>query len=275
MKISIYFIVSLITVLLSCNKKEPIPAYIFIEKINVIPSAKYGSSSGNIVDVWVYQNDNIQGVYELPAKFPILASGQTKLKFLAGIKINGISNTRAAYPFYDFYETELSLVPGEVDTVVPSVSYFNPVNVAIIEDFESGNNFSNMERYNDTTLAFEGKGFGRIPVNNSNDTIVLTYSNNRFSVPFITNSFFVEMNYKNTHEFIVGLRGYKNSTSEVVTIEKLNVTVKEDWSKIYINFTPEIGRLQADEYELTIKYVKKSDITPVNILLDNIKVLYL
>jgi hypothetical protein len=83
------------------------------------------------------------------------------------------------------------------------------------------------------------------------------------------------MNYKNNQEFSVGIRGYNNSTLEIVTVEKLNITVKDSWSKIYINFTPEIGRLQADEYEVIIKYVKKTDTTPVDILFDNIKVLYL
>jgi len=261
--------------LLSCNKKGAVPSYIYIESFEVLPSAQFGSNSSNIADVWVYQNDNLQGIYELPAKFPIIAEGKTKLKFLAGIKINGITNTRAPYSFYDFHEEEIELVPTEIDTVFPKVEYLSYINAPLLEDFEIGNNFNNMERYNDSTIAFEGNGYGRLPVNSENDTEIIAYSATQFSVPALTTAAYVEMDYKNNAEFSVGLKGYKTGTSEVVTVEKLTITTKDSWNKIYINFTPEIGRIQADKYELIIRYVKTTDVTPVDILFDNIKVIYL
>ena len=56
------------------DKEEPIPSYISIRKIDlVVPDSlkdKQGSASASISDAWIYIDDKLQGVYQLPAKFP-------------------------------------------------------------------------------------------------------------------------------------------------------------------------------------------------------------
>ena len=56
----------LILILLACEKQESegIPAYLEIEQINL----NNQNETHNISDAWVYINDQLQGVYELPAK---------------------------------------------------------------------------------------------------------------------------------------------------------------------------------------------------------------
>jgi hypothetical protein len=256
----------------SCNKHEPIPAYIHIPSFNIQATQGFGSASSNISDVWVYENDNLQGVYELPVTFPILSSGNTKLKLLAGIKMNGIATTRIAYPFYTFYETTVDLQPTETDTILPEAQYMASANLVLKEDFEMGNDFNNMQRIIDTLVAFEGNSCGRLALNEG-DSILLAFSGSRFNIPFLSQAVFVEMDYKNNAEFVVGLRGYLNA--QAITVEKLTITPKDSWNKIYINFTPEVGRIQAAQYELIIKYVKKTNVNPADIYFDNIKVLFL
>ena len=59
-----------------------------------------GSNFKAITDAWVYVDDGLIGAFELPATIPVLAEGKHKLEIRPGIKLNGISSTRAPYPFY-------------------------------------------------------------------------------------------------------------------------------------------------------------------------------
>lgn len=256
----------------SCEK-TPIPSYIYVENIEVEEST-FGSSSSNIEDVWVFQRDNAQGVYEMPVTFPILAEGNTRLTFQAGVKMNGVSTTRISYPFYSNYNIDLDLVPGKIDTVRPKVTYIPATKIALLEDFELGNGFEGIERELNPELLFEGNASGRMKIN-PGDTAAAAFNTTRFSIPFNAASVFVELNYKNDRVFNVGLNCYKNNSSQVTRVIKVNVTRKEEWSKIYINFTPDINSIQADSYELLIQYVEEGNTQPVNIYFDNIKVLYL
>lgn len=258
--------------LFSCNKEEPVPAYIHIPSFTITPTAGFGSASSNISDVWVYQYDNLQGVYELPVTFPILSKGPTRIKLLAGIKMNGIASTRIAYPFYTVYETEIELSSAQTDTIFPHAGYIAAVKMILSEDFETGNNFQNVQRISDSTLAFEGIACGRLNLNEG-DSLLMAFSTMRFSIPFTSQAAFVEIDYRCNVEFIVGLRGYLNA--QAIKAEKLTITPKNTWNKIYINFTPEIRRIQAAEYELIFQYHKKTEINRADIYLDNIKVLYL
>ena len=84
--------------LLSCeviNTEEDIPSIISIESIEVD-----GNHSSNITDAWVYIDNEFQGVFPLPANFPVLKTGELEIIIEAGIKKNGISSSRENYPFF-------------------------------------------------------------------------------------------------------------------------------------------------------------------------------
>ena len=89
-------IITFVTII-SCEKAniDEMPCYININDIELEENI-----TNNITDAWVYIDDNLQGVYELPANFPVLANGKHKLRIKAGIKDNGIASTRITYPFY-------------------------------------------------------------------------------------------------------------------------------------------------------------------------------
>jgi hypothetical protein len=166
------------------------------------------------------------------------------------------------------------LVPGKIDTVKPQVTYLPATKVALIEDFEGGNAFTGIERVFDTRKVFEGNVSGRMNIN-IGDSSVISYNTTRFAIPKNVASVFVELDYKNNKVFNVSLRGFFTNSGESIRAIKLNVTNKDDWNKIYINFTPEIYNLQADTYELIFQYVEDDNFEPVDILFDNIKVIYL
>ena len=111
----------LLTSIISCKKEDinDIPSYMTIEEITLDEN-----STHNITDAWVYIDDNLHGVYELPANFPILTQGKHKLRIKAGIKDNGIAGTRIPYPFYSSYiEEEHEFNPETIMSITPIVSY--------------------------------------------------------------------------------------------------------------------------------------------------------
>ena len=54
----------------ACEKEDTngVPAFITINTITL----DEGNATANITDAWVYINDQLQGVYELPAQFPLI-----------------------------------------------------------------------------------------------------------------------------------------------------------------------------------------------------------
>src|SRR5580693_7824504 len=80
----------------SCNLFDPpsaIPSYVHIDSIGFTSYyLTQGSNSHKISDAWVYVDQQLQGVYQLPATFPVLATGSHEIDIKAGIEINGIAS---------------------------------------------------------------------------------------------------------------------------------------------------------------------------------------
>src|SRR5689334_1436858 len=121
---------------LSC-KEDITPVWLEIPSIELATDdATEGSNSHAISDAWVYMDGTALGVFELPAKIPVLAEGQHEFVIFAGVKNYGMSSQRIKYPFYERYEISLSLVKGETITLNPVVTYKSNLTFEMIEDFE-------------------------------------------------------------------------------------------------------------------------------------------
>ena len=90
-RILIFPLLVLILTLSACdliNPDEDAPGFIQVDSITFNPSPTAGttgsSASTNIKDVWVYIDNEFQGVYELPAKFPVLKNRGRKCYFKSG-----------------------------------------------------------------------------------------------------------------------------------------------------------------------------------------------
>ena len=91
----VYIIGFILIAFVACKKENLTPAYIKINDIEL-----NNSSTDKITDAWVYIENQLQGVYELPAKFPVLETGVKEIRIKAGIKNNGISSSRIFFiPF--------------------------------------------------------------------------------------------------------------------------------------------------------------------------------
>ena len=72
--------------IISCEKKDNTPSFIRVNTVNLNNNEDFGSSTENITDVWIYLEDNLQGVYEIPVEFPVLDEGVKNIRIKAGVK---------------------------------------------------------------------------------------------------------------------------------------------------------------------------------------------
>ncbi len=303
MKISrlLLFLIAMIIAIVpfsSCNKFEgsqEIPAYIHVDTFLLTTNyAIEGSASHKITDVKLYIDDYFQGYYELPATIPVLERGNHKVTLYAGIKLNGISQTRTEYPFYKPYIIEeFELEEKRVDTINPSVTYFSTdegsdIEFAFIEDFErqvlleddseSDTTIVRTERddannWNDAFNNSHYSGYiwlGKTAEGDTIDYFCIT-SPEYSDLPNQGNSIILELDYKCTESFQVGLRA---KISGVETFPLYNVNPSPTWNKIYLNLGPRITDTpEASWFEFYIASSIDPD-SEAEFYFDNIKLIY-
>lgn len=275
-------LVIILIIIASCNKEAEIPSYISIRStvLNVKPGQ--GSNSNKVVDSWVVQGNTIQGIYENPAIFPILASGEVTLSILPGIKVNGIASTRSPYHFYTNYTQKVTLVPGQVTEVTPVYEYAAYANFEWLEDFESTgltmekspNSDTSLISVSDPARVFEGTASGLLYID-QNRYFGEARTVNKFTLPKEGANVFLEMNYKCNHAFIVGLYNYFGSASSPTKIEQsqiVEIQPSATWNKIYISLTPTVSQeVNAVAHSVFIGALRKEGESDIEISLDNLK----
>lgn len=271
--------------LISCNILDPeeeIPSYISIEKISFKTNVFGDNNSHEISDAWVYVDDQIVGVYQLPARFPVLFSGKKTITVKPGIKLNGIKNTRAAYPFYQSYDTTLILTPAQSVYLSPKTSYSQNAEIVWWETFENPNITLKKALTSDTTFKlspntgidyfeYGGKFAGVINLTQMKsyfecitDTLYVLSSGDRAS--------FLELNYKTNNSFTISV--IVVSSKGIIPEEYLTINPSDTWKKIYVNLTP-ITNLYSDVYGYKIFFHHRinAGVTEAKILIDNIKLI--
>jgi hypothetical protein len=274
------------------DKDEEIPSLIQVDEIKLITNpATQGTATHKITDAWLFVDDNSAGTYEMPFVIPFLGEGKRKLTVEAGIKNNGISKSRVAYPFYkDVSLTEFPLIRGEISKVNVEVSYIDNLDFRFIDDFEdivtqlergpgSAVNFQrinhnfNPDLYGAFVAYVKLEKFGPGPIFNA-------ITKERFVLPKLMQNVYLEMDFRCDHEFSVGLLGYypdgRSFTDKVIT---LNPTIDKNsgelfWNKIYIDLTRTLNLDNANPFQIVVQADLNSTANEANIWLDNIKLIH-
>jgi len=222
----------------SCSKEgyeAQLPTYISINQITLITDeATEGSASSNIVDAWVYINDDLIGVFELPATFPVLKEGNAIIKVFAGIKNNGISASRIRYLLYEPHVEQINLVKGETITLNPIVTYTSNAKFTWIEDFENASlsflyTSGSDTIFNKQTIDVkEGSFSGQAYLTDNMDFFEAT-SIGFSSIPRTGGPVYLELDFKTNEPLLIGVY-LDNNQYALVT---LNTTTF--WKKIYID----------------------------------------
>ena len=279
--------------LCSCSifdKTEPTPSWIRIESIDLVdnPSADEGSLSNDITDAWVYIDDNIIGIFELPADIPILEEGNHRLLVGPGIKVSTISTLRDNYIFYGAYERSVNLVPGEVLEVAPEVMYRDEgvsYLYYVVEDFEDsfiemgalGGSDANIVRTTNPAYVYEGSGSGIVNISDSMTAVAFRTSEN---IEFSLNgkAVYLEIDYYTEFDLTIGLH-IDNSPLSPQTLDYLTLNASDDgevkWRKAYIALTSILAVATNFKFGYVYFIPQLVDSSPKNgiVLIDNVKIM--
>lgn len=278
-----------------CDDAEPIPAYLHIANIDVSVSSDgtQGDNNDDIVDAWVFVDGQEVGTFELPATIPVLHSGSSVVTVLAGIKKNGLNSDRVVYPFYEAYEVTMELIPSEVDTLQPFVSYREGVTFPWLENFE------------DNSISLTGSGSGTTSdtfkitedpedvynydgVNNSRsgETFIgngfqrwENSSVDQFDLPRIGQDIYLEINFKCNTEFVAGIYPINSPIVTGIPIVNFFSTVDDDgdmqWKKAYVSLKEDVNNPEFRNAEFKVFfYTQSSQGSSTKLFLDNIKLIH-
>jgi len=298
---SYYYFIALLFISLfttsGCYKFEgdqTIPAYIRIDGIDLYTSYfDEGTNSSDIVDAWVYVDDELLGVFEfsendtLGAVIPVLAEGKHKLEIRPGIKINGISSTRVPYPFYKpIIFNEYDFIPGTLQKLGNlTTTYYSGIKFPWKEDFEQPEISIEETTWSDTMiirtspannpeafLSTHSKYSGVINLQSD----VVEYagtSYNSFEVQTPGTVIILEMNFKVDNYLVVGL--LIRDVYEIVSIDLVILNHSDEWKKIYINLGANLSLYpQAVDYKIIFKSGLEEGSTKAKVYMDNIKIVH-
>jgi hypothetical protein len=263
------------------NPADPVPANIRVDQITVDPVASTGTTRQKFGEVWVFIDDNPIGAYSIPAVIPIIAEGQHEIQFFPGIRVNGILSTADLYPFFEPHTFNAQLVPGEVITVDMHTRYRSNTEIAYIEDFESSHRLTDdvdddSETFVERILSnpFEGSGSGRIVLTDSADFIQVASLPLLTELPVNGTPVYLELHYKNTVEFSVGLVGHGQAI-EPARVSILVLRPQEDWNKVYVELSPALQASQLEAYQVLITAAHDTSMVQSEVYLDNLKVVHI
>jgi hypothetical protein len=271
----------------ACDDEEPIPGYVYIPSMNlsVNSNGSEGSDAHNIEDAWVYAGGEFIGVFQLPTRVPILKSGEQEITIIAGIRKNGLANERVAYPFYNPHIETVNLVPSEIDTIIPSLSYRDNVIFPWLEDFEDQS--VSLERSGSTTsidslritgnanLVYNYDGvknrFSGEVVLDTGFQIFENSSVQIFDLPRSGREIYLEINYKTDAELDVGLYPISGSVVNGVSVVRFYPTT--EWKKAYISLKEDVNNAEylGFDFKVFLHSQTNSESIIPKIYIDNIK----
>lgn len=261
------------------NPSESIPTYVRIDSCSFVTKdyAREGSGSQKITSAWVYFNNQAIGTFKLPATVPIIMDGPGDLAIIPGIALNGLS-FETQYPFFSTYDTSIAVAQGKTISITPKINYLESTKFQWKEDFELGigNRFVevNSDKAEDTGITkvsddrvFEGAGSGYIQLDSKHPSSEII-TNDGF--PITQGKAYLELNYKSTTSFVVGLQTTQSSN---IVFEYIGgVKPKDSWNKIYFDLSAFTATYQTSPYRLMIKTTLDEGLSEGYVLFDNIKV---
>lgn len=266
------------------NPAEEVPSYLHIDAISLNAVGNQGSSTSKITDAWIFMDGNLLGGFELPCNVPILAEGNHQFVIKGGVKMNGVSTTRAIYPSWKGWEGTVSLSRGQKTTINPVVTYFSGIDFSgnwMLNFDQSGNslipeaNSSGTIIVSDSASGYEGKS-GYIHLNNNDTTFFVGSSSTGYIMPPTVDTW-LEFDFKSDAVFTVGIEETVNTFHRIAWLQ---VQPNSSWTKIYIRLTDALTQAATESpspasvpYKIYFAFANPSSQSESYLYLDNIKLL--
>lgn len=262
----------------SCKKYDAAMTAFYLKPLKAIVSSNLnqGSNSSKITDLWVYVNDQFQGAFPCNHLIPIVNNNKTaKIQIFAGIKNNGIADTRVFWPFYKTLKFDTLIESGKTIEMPLVFEYNSNTKFVINENFDNVGNVFNNSSISDTIYhvlsseeSLEGK-FLKLDLSGKS-IIGQIESSQSYSLPAGSENVYLELNYKCNKEFSVGLIGDRNPQLK----ETITLSAQENWNKIYIQLSNAVSSNPvSSKYKLYFRMINNNDNSKLYI--DNVKLIYL
>lgn len=272
-----------------CVKNNPLPVWLEINEwtLESNPLNTNGEPdflSHNFTDVWVYVDNKVIGVFEVPCKIPILINGENKnIKLYPAIRNNGISSTKKLYPFTEGYNVNMNLVAGETYTFNPITRYTTAVKFWT-EDFDS--NQAQIEPDNTFTTADWSIESDPLIELSGNFLHIAPTTANSLWVGVTTEALtlpkgsevYLEVDYRNTAPILTGVKAI-NTTGTITDNPNVSMNAQSatdvKWKKIYIQLGEIVSySTSAYTFKQYFKVQLPETLSSADVYIDNIHVVY-
>lgn len=271
----------------SCNldfSHSKQPHYVYLDTIGLKTNLLLqGYPTHKITECWLYADGSPVGAFNSHKLIPILSDYKTiNLTLYAGIRSNGSKNSVEQYYLMSPINITVNNYPGKIDTLNAFFEYDPEVNFSMLEDFENGNIFNEdldddpitkmtrtSENYN------TGSHSGLITLNAAHKNCFVSSSLDYYKLPIDGRQIFLELNYKNDNDFIIGIKGKNISTGQSFNQDFILLKPKSVWTKIYLNLTSDILNSGLGYYKIYFNAAYNGSNTETKIFIDDVKLLYL
>lgn len=280
----------------SCVKNNPDPAWIEIQAWTVEDNPnlgdEYQGSFHNFSNAWVYLDNDLMGVFELPVKIPVLKEGSKEIRIYPAILNNGISATKKIYPFVEVYAATVDLVKNETVIVNPVTRYKDAAKFWI-EDFEDNSvqiasstaSLVDLQVIDDSDPVFlasvNGGRFGRISLNETNHTYsasTTANANGILNMPLPKGTdVYLEIDYHTTNALVTGVLAIGDNGTTDNTNVQINAQDAStiQWKRIYIQLDEVVSlSTDANRFEISLNAILDEGETATEINIDNFKAVY-
>lgn len=278
----------IIPLISACVKNNPAPVWLEIDAWTLESNPTSAQSPGvlehNFSDVWVYVDNKIIGVFEVPCKIPVLASGYKKIQLFPTIRNNGISATKKIYPFVEPFEVTMDLQEGQTIQISPKTRYYSNCEFWL-EEFETNTTLISTDNsVSNATLdvgIYPGISLwnkcGHIGLTNA-DSLWAGLTPSFTDLPKQGAEVYLEINYYNTNSLLTGVYSYYQGSPTDHPNIALNAQSPSSvrWKKIYIDLREIISNTyNATSYNMYFRALKSIDNTPnTDVYIDNIKIVH-
>jgi len=273
---------SIIVMLSSCSlfdTFDDVPMYLDIPSVGLSTTTGQGLNTQKILDVEVFADGFSVGVFNLPAKVPILSSNESvEISIFPVIRNNGILSNPVKYPFYEREDYSFTFEAGEEKLIVPVFKYRSDAFVKLICDFEVGNCITfdfdeNFDlRFEQSSETDYGDFCGKITIEESNTFFEKASFEGIQKSSLTSNIVFLEMDYRCDNDFGVGLI-LSGSGEPDFPAYKLVLNKQENWNKIYIEVSQLLVSNNIESFRVLLG-TPTTTTSPGSVWVDNIKLVH-
>jgi hypothetical protein len=246
-----HYLSLLLLLAMACSvEKSTIPSYIYVKEFKLNTNLlTQGDTTQDIVDVWLFQNNEFKGSFGLPTYIPITEKDKHNIKLRAGVKRSGQDDQRLQYPMFTDYDTILPLNNLGSDTISPVVSYLPNCKFSLLQDFDGNSSFFTIYNQKKGDSIAKVNDLDAWKINNNSAKFILAdstyqlfYNSKELSnLPANAISLYLEVDYKCNDQFFIGLF----VTPLVGDVKRYPVLTTNStngkWKKLYLDLATEVG----------------------------------